>query len=162
MLVDTIEIITNKGVITAPAWKHPSADGLAVVMHPFGQYSVTHVPSTFMLFGGFERFGEALVLLAKLQLIANDNSFTWADAKDQVEAGELLRKIKDEPIPDLQEEHDPIPTIGAWISLLKHWEGVRNLCDYPWEDQHPLDQALELLPMPETVEGDVTDESRTA
>lgn len=148
----TIEIITNTGPVTVQAWKHPSADGLAVVMYPFGEFSVTHIPSTRSFFGGFERFAEALIPLAKLQLIANDNSFSWADLKNQAEVTELLGKINDRPIPDLQEENHPIPTIGGWLSQYQQIQCIRDLCGYPCDDKHPLDQALELLPMPETDE----------
>ena len=89
-------------------------------------FCVTHISSGLKIGDWHERFGNAAILLARLQKIAGEHGVSWEMSEDELtkfrQENESFRKA-------VSEEAQSMPFST----------------EFPWEEEHPLDTAFEIL-----------------
>lgn len=146
---EQITVKTDKGSIEVPGLIHPNCPGLAVTMCGFGVFEVTHINSGESMTGRHERMGSALLLLSEFHKIAKAYSFDWSElSKDQ--AIEKINELGDQPVPFEGSTStsngitEPMKII-EWMRTIRMYSFESFFGEFPWEEYHPLDRALEYL-----------------
>jgi len=125
---DEIEFIGQDGnKRKVPSVSHTKIPGLCVTSaNVFGEFDITHRTSAMTLCRGFERMWEAFHYMAELQKKAIDHGFDWNVDKEALVA---------------QPEFQSSGVKGD----LRNVTTLNVMCQFPWEDQHPVEKAQELI-----------------
>lgn len=136
-----IDVRVPEKKISREALVHDYAPGLAVVMHEFGEFVVTHVPSGKRLGATYERCGSSMRELSGWALIAKACDFSWdkISGDDPELLKELFDRIKSLPVPfdgaTTTSKDGTVPmSIGQWADRVKN--PFLN-SEFPWEEEHP-------------------------
>lgn len=150
----TIKVaVDGDGDPEVPAATHSHCPGLAVTMHGFGNFTVTHIGSGMRLVrGDYEKAASAIATMAKFALIAKEHGFSWADL-GQWELVDKFKEIDKSPVPfegattTYGGETAPM-SIGSWRELINISFPGTFLDTPPWDDgsaDDDLDELLETL-----------------
>ena len=145
----TVIIKTQEGDIETPALIHPCCAGLAVTMHCFGRFTVTHIKSGMKLCQQYRLMGDALLVLGRMAMIANENGISWDVDQDKVKQN--IKQIFETPVPFsdvtfIQNGEERPLTCQEYITGLS-----RNYIDpYQFDEFDNESMAFELLYQYET------------
>lgn len=119
----TVEINSEQEGEAVPGLAHESCPGLAVTMHPFGQFSVTHIPTGYKMTNTYERASSALLVMSQYGLIAGMAGKSWADL-DKQGAADMITDCRDieVPFPDCTStsiEGTRKMTVGEWFQVMR-------------------------------------------
>ena len=121
----SVTLKCNLGPVEKPCLITRFAPGLCINNDGIN-FAVTHMASGLKLGDLFERFGNAAILLARLQQIAKEHGVSWEMSQDELskvrQENEVFRKA-------ISEETQTMPFST----------------EFPWEEEHPLDTAFEIL-----------------
>lgn len=137
-----IEISTPAGNPTVTGLTHKSCPGLAVTMHPFGVFKVTHIPTGLKLGRAYERASSALLAMSQFALVANQEGKSWASL-DQAAAIHLIESAGSQKVPF--EGFTVSNRQGTRKMTVQEWfQAVRfpTFDEFPWEERDPLDDAI--------------------
>lgn len=141
----TVEVTNELGKKQVPALTHKSCPGLAVTMHPFGAFGVTHIPTGCRLANASERASTALLTMSQFALVADMMGESW----DELNAGlasVMISKARDFPVPfggytSTSQKETRKMTVGEWF----HHVRMPVIDEFPWEEKDPFEQAIDNL-----------------
>lgn len=142
-LTETMVEVTNElGKKQVPALTHKSCPGLAVTMHPFGAFGVTHIPTGCRLANASERASTALLTMSQFALVADMMSTAW-DMLDTKTAGAMISDAAGLPVPfdgytSTSQKETRKMTVGEWFQHVR-----MPVDEFPWEEQDPFEQAID-------------------
>ncbi len=130
-----VTISCSDGDEVVSAMTHPNAPGLAVVQcKDFDRFNVTHMPSGMIIGGYSERAWTTAIYLAEFQKMADDHEFSW----DMDQKG--VKAVIEEKGEDICEGNKF--SLNARLGLLRSDSFAG---EFPWEDEHPGDIAINML-----------------
>src|ERR1051326_7238827 len=132
----TVVMATEKGSIAERGLVHPHAPGLAITMHLFGTFDVTHVRSGKKVAGPYQRCALAQLVLAQMS-----KCLDWK--QDAAGIAAQIAARKDEPVPFMGATVSSggvqrPQTIGEFLRGTRDWLGFD---EFPWEA--PADRSEE-------------------
>lgn len=137
-----VTLATTTGDQVLRAIVHPKAPGLAVTMHHFGSFDVTHIKSGKKIAGPYGRCGRAMLTLAEFS-----RCFDWTQdaagiAAQLAEKGELPVPFSGHTI--TQEGRTRPQTIAEYAASARNWIFSD---EFPWEApaDDPGECAFDLL-----------------
>lgn len=143
-----VDVDGRREFVSVPGQRHPWAPGLAIIMRPFGLFSVTHVPTGMGLSNSYERVANAQLTLAECAMVARVCGVRWDDPG--FESLVFVLDHGSKPVPfdgyytqgadGVKKPH----TIREWIEHLRS-DIAQFVGEFPWEDKHPGNAAAELL-----------------
>ena len=131
------KIETKLGVMSVPAFTHDKAPGLAVTCNMELKFSVTHLSSGFSVVGNYELAGDALLIMGKMQCIANELGFTWDCSADELRKS--TAKIKTKTFKEAGSGREV--TFQEWIHIQKMIDDDFMIYDA----DHPMSLAIDLF-----------------
>lgn len=140
-----VTIHAQAGEITVPGLVHEACPGLAVTMHPFGVFAVTHVKTGVKLCNLYQRASSALQALSWWALIANAEGKSWEDM-DSESAAAMITAAKDKPVPfegctSSSQGITRKMTVGEWFQHQR----LPGHDEFPWEEKDPYETAVDNL-----------------
>jgi hypothetical protein len=134
------------GMVAEPSIVHEWCPGLAVTMHDFGIFRVTHIASGMALGGRYERVGSACRELAEWAAVGRAIGMAFALADAVVVRDTLMAHLDDAvPFPGATTTEKGVTrpsTVREWYQLIR----TSDLVDeFPWESESPMDRCDELL-----------------
>jgi hypothetical protein len=143
-------IATGEGALKksldVPAMVHPLIPGLAVVMHPFGRFGVTHVLSGLAFSATSERANTAVQVMAEAALLGVTYGIDWLQDSEDLIAN-IVAEHYDKPVPfgRYYTEKEGVRTpfsVKDWIQSVRE-----ELPEFAWEteSEDPGVIARELL-----------------
>jgi len=144
MLTDIQVLInTERGSVSVPGLTHDNCPGLAVTMHPFGAFTVTHIESGMKMCGGYERASSAILVMSQYALIAASKSASFKGL-DQQGAINLISDAGSDDVPFDGCTSTSIE--GVRKLTVKEWQGSLTNCfldEFPWEENDPFEGAVQ-------------------
>lgn len=137
-----VDIQTAEGVKSVPGWAHKSCPGLAVTMHPFGCFMVTHINTGFKISALSERASTAMLTMSQFALLAHMKDTKWSDL-DKEAAITLISDLtsKDVPFEGCTRTSLGVTrkmTVGEWFEHSR----IPVFDEFPWEAIDPLEMAM--------------------
>jgi len=138
-----VEINCDGQKLQAQGITHENTPGLAVTMHPFGLFTVTHINTGLRMCNTYERSASALLAMSQFSLIAKMQGKSWVDL-DKDGGFDLMQEAAESEVPFDGNSHTSIEgtrkmTVKEWFQVIRMpmWD------EFPWEDRDPFDEALE-------------------
>lgn len=132
-----LEIVTKVGTLTVPAADAiTQVPHLAVTMTRFGLFEVTHVPSSYVIVGGFERATNAYIAMVEAQLALDEL---------QINLSQGWKLLKTEIIAKDRKCESIGMSFRQWIDL--HGKLAKFSSEFPWENEEdsPLTTLKKLI-----------------
>lgn len=141
----TVEISTEGGTRSVPGLIHKACPGLAVTMHPFGVFQVTHTKTGLKLCSLYQRASKAILAMSWWALIADMEGQSWEDV-GTAEASVMISKAKDKPVPfddctSTSQGETRKMTVGEWFQHQR----MPLFDEFPWEERDPFELAINNL-----------------
>lgn len=140
-----VEIQTKGGPRSVPGLSHKACPGLAVTMHPFGVFQVTHTKTGLKLCRLYQRASSAMMAMSWWALIADMEGCDWAEM-GVAEVSVMISKANDKPVPfdDCTSTSQGVTrkmTVGEWFQHHR----IPIFDEFPWEETDPFELAISNL-----------------
>ena len=138
-----VTVNVNHSPVSVPGTAHDNCPGLAVTMHPFGAFTVTHVKSGMKMCGHYERASSAVLVMSQYALIAASKNLSWNDLDSQG----TIKMISDASADDVPFDGYTSTSIeGVRKFTVKEWRDsltTRFFDESPWEERDPFEDAIQ-------------------
>ena len=138
-----VTVNVNHSPVSVPGFAHDNCPGLAVTMHPFGAFTVTHIESGMKMCGHYERASNAILVMSQYALIAASKGLSWSDLDSQG----AIKIISDASADDVPFDGYTSTSIeGVRKLTVKEWRGSLTdifLGEFPWEEHDPFEDAVQ-------------------
>jgi len=131
--------------LLVPALLHKNCPGLAVTMHPFGCFTVTHTATGYSVCSTYERAASALLTMSQFALVATMSRKSWASLNTE-SAFNMIREAGQDEVPfgDCTSTSQGVTrkmTVSEWFQAVRTpFPG-----EFPWEEVDPYELAIENL-----------------
>jgi len=138
-----VTVNVNHSPVSVPGFAHDNCPGLAVTMHPFGAFTVTHIESGMKICGHYERASSAILVMSQYALIAASKSASFKGLDQQG----VINLISDAGSDDVPFDGYTSTSIeGVRKLTVKEWRGSLAhsfLDEFPWEEHDPFEDAVQ-------------------
>lgn len=143
----TVQIHSPDKSHKVPGLAHDSCPGLAVTMHPFGCFAVTHINSGLKISNVYQRVSSALLVMSQFALIAAMKNKSWSGLGREA-AINLIQDAGSDEVPfdgytNTSKGGTRKTTVSEWFQIVR----LPLMDEFPWEESDPFEGAIQNFEM---------------